>query len=117
MKDLIERLERASGPDRGLDGEIYCLDPVVAPLWPHWTLFQREELTPRYTGSLDAAMTLLPEGTYLQILIGPNRCEYAWTGEDLDCDDHHGDHKYPPIAACISILKALHSRSVEEPKE
>jgi len=91
MNDLIPRLERATGPDRELDGAIALAtgwqhketedgrgisgEPIIKHTWTSpggeefWektTIFNRankypEEL-PHYTASLDAALTLVPEG-------------------------------------------------------
>lgn len=64
MRDLIERLERATGPDRELDAAIWC--------WRHPEYEMRnngftkhpnrfvQSKSPEYTGSLDAALTLFP---------------------------------------------------------
>lgn len=60
MAELIERLEKATGPDRELDEAIWCAtEPAIVPLIPHWTKSQRENLTPRFTDSLDAAVALV----------------------------------------------------------
>lgn len=56
---LIARLEKAAGPDRELDGDIWrAIDPVADQCWPHWSAEQRENMTPRFSASLDAALTL-----------------------------------------------------------
>lgn len=82
LEALAARIEAASGPDRELDAEIYNAVPVEAgrkaerlPMeqWGDrfddgWRtmLADREDKYPeklkRYTASLDAAMTLVPEG-------------------------------------------------------
>lgn len=51
--NLIERVERLMGPDRAVDWEIHCRKGMdgVGMYGDH----------PPYTGSMDAAMTLLPE--------------------------------------------------------
>ncbi len=55
LASLIEKLEEAEGPDRSIDGMIAHALEISMPDdpagWP-----------PRYTESLDAAMTLIPEG-------------------------------------------------------
>lgn len=61
--DLITRLESADGPDRELDCRIWCamrgadfdLYSQVVPNFNEWQ-------APRYTASIDAALTLVPEG-------------------------------------------------------
>lgn len=54
MNDLITRLEHAYGPDRELDRAIHIRDGLlgVGMYGDH----------PRYTASIDAALTLVPEG-------------------------------------------------------
>ncbi len=72
MKDLIERLEKATGPDEILDRDIaFEIGTYSAPdrgdPEGHW---------PAYTGSLDAAMALVPEG-------------YAWRLRSWDAPTLH----------------------------
>ena len=56
LSDIISRVEKASGPDDALDFEILCLvDPRALRSGP-----LRGD--PKYTASLDAVLTLLPEG-------------------------------------------------------
>jgi hypothetical protein len=77
---LAERCEQATGPDRELDAAAHTattgFEPriggigwakgeLVVPLCPGWGPL------PRYTASLDAAMTLVPEG-------------WLWA-RDIDC--------------------------------
>lgn len=69
MEELIARIEAASGPDRELDGDIAELTGAV----PGWVSMGRRNFStwssgrdswdaPRYTVSLDDAMTLVPAG-------------------------------------------------------
>lgn len=71
--ELAERCEKATGPDRELDQELFDL------LWPLRSLngltwreggtrgiLTSDALTPRYTSSLDAAMSLVPEGWLIE---------------------------------------------------
>jgi len=68
--ELIARVESAEGADRELDCRIWCLATnlpfetarVIVPDFRQWQ-------APYYTGSLDAAMMLVPEGvrTFLNI--------------------------------------------------
>lgn len=55
IDDLIHRLEAAAGPDRRIDVDIWeWLDvPMPDDGWP-----------PRYTASIDVALTLVPNGWY-----------------------------------------------------
>src|SRR5690606_3142744 len=89
MKDLIERLERAEGPARELDGRIWCAVNGYEILgWdddgcqyrakqPGWisSYYIRE-----WTASLDAALTLVPEGWFVDQISQANRAagERPW---------------------------------------
>lgn len=104
--DLIERLKKATGPDRQLDWEIHCRDGVedVGMYGAH----------PAYTASVDAALGIMPELVYLEIETGTQRASapsWEWpmvmvgsqvTG-NLFWD---GQAKNLPITLCIAALKA-----------
>lgn len=64
--DLITRLESADGPDRELDADIHeSIGNIVdrgCPITWHY-----EDETPRYTASIDAALTLVPEGWHMSV--------------------------------------------------
>jgi hypothetical protein len=71
MDDLAERVEAAMGPDRELDFAIYqMLNPPKAanaePIKPKHRYLYVEP----YTASLDAAMTLVPEGASIDLRTG-----------------------------------------------
>jgi hypothetical protein len=66
MKDLIERLEKATGPDADLDAAIFeAVNGVSAYRNTHGfsggTVRKRMQGLPAYTDSLDAALSLVPE--------------------------------------------------------
>lgn len=110
MRDLIERLEALTEPSREIDDEIaaafaWTLVDDIECLW-RGPVGQVQQ-TPCYTGSLDAALTLLPEG-----------CE-DWTvcrdgKRGLDCWASIGAQdmapaftaETPAIALLIAIMKA-----------
>ncbi|HWV44164.1 hypothetical protein [Pseudorhodoplanes sp.] len=112
MKDLIERLERATGPDAYLELDIAN---HVAPDG-YWSVLT----APRYTESIDAALKLfehgLPRGLHL----------YRNTAPDMGGKDWVVSHQSPttrvaarswPLALCIAALKARDSsapRSLEK---
>lgn len=106
MKSLIERLEKASGPDRELDVEI-----AMAIDLP-WNKAQRTGdgkslVAPFFTSSLDAAMTLVPEGYDWSLFYDNGEaisgCMPA--SEDGCCfSDNHAPT--PALALCIAALKA-----------
>jgi hypothetical protein len=55
---LAERCEAATGPDRELDGDIFCALGHAPFIEGAYCAYR----SPAYTASLDAAMTLVPEG-------------------------------------------------------
>lgn len=136
IEELIERLEKAAGPDRELDVAIaVAIDGYVLEkrerdrkLWLY-----REESGPRYygrkdpeygvsgeyprlTSSIDAAVALcvrvLP-GMYWSITQGvignsPQEFDASVWEEDAPWDalQHRGVHKSAPIALLLAILRA-----------
>lgn len=149
MEELIERLEKATGPDADLDvacwavlkgmkweqrpdGHIralveqcYCCHPEPHP---HWIGYGPKEKPhardyafgiPGYTASLDAALTLVPEGhrwlldkrPYADLLDRPDgyRCQvykqgYPYRSDSSDIPTAWA--KSPAIALCIAALRA-----------
>lgn len=99
--EIIERLEKATGPDRNLDAMI------------HWLMKDgvgvgATQDAPAYTGSLDAAMTLVPEGCEVDL---QTRRRYAaiadWRGRDYGLPLGTSiDAATPILALCIAALKA-----------
>jgi hypothetical protein len=103
MDELIARLEAATGPDRQLDVDIFV---EVA-----WTGQGDERTPPAYTSSIDAALTLVPEGfdhrsgsfdggkSFNAVVTTPELSVWNW---DIGCD------KAPTqaISLCIAALKA-----------
>ena len=104
---LIERLEKATGPDRKIDDALHELTPkprVVEPL--------------KYTRSIDAALTLVPAGFRWLVRNhngkptpggdGAGALAFAnvYRDEDEDETDYHSWGKQPAIALCIAALKA-----------
>ncbi len=68
MTNLIDRLSTLTKPDRSLDIEIYqaAIEPLAAPFKQYqgmiWVEAERGIIVPRYTESIDDAMTLIPKG-------------------------------------------------------
>jgi hypothetical protein len=114
---LIERLEKAESGSRELDAEIAChidgrrfqaidrADRVIFNVdgvgWPVWRSLKE---IPHYTTSLDAALTLVPEGLWFSV-----GCENDFTpvatvyaqNEQFDAFASS-----PALALCIAALKA-----------
>ena len=120
---LIARLEKASGADRQLDWEIATKVMGMKPAegnQPDWTLamaydgYAEDALrpTPYYTASIDAALTLLPDGrgwllgrghlTLTEPPYGARICSIS----DPDIEYGVGEGSTPAIALCIACLRA-----------
>lgn len=112
LKEIVWRLEAATGADRELDAEIWLVvESRIVPLWPHWDVDDREMMTPRYTASLDAAMTLVPvytdedgEHPYDYIIEHTNGGLTIAARVGQQSDPSFGDTA--PLAICIASLKA-----------
>ncbi len=114
MTDLITKLEQAPEGNRELDLEIAGLKEVgIAILMDE----DRTHTGPRYTTSIDAALTLVPEGLSWMITGGPVYAN-ASVYDNMRTADPTGKH--PPkdlcgrstpvnaaLALCIAALKAL----------
>ncbi|WP_156416620.1 MULTISPECIES: hypothetical protein [unclassified Sphingopyxis] len=87
MDSLIERIEAATGPDRELDLDIARLQGVVVLKRNHEDTANYETTHWRYTASIDAAMTLVPEG-------------FCWTVAVYWCE---GEDKPPYFADCADL--------------
>lgn len=59
LMKLAERVEALSGPDRAVDWELHVFDGLVG--------VGMYGAHPHYTASLDAAMTLVPEGVVFDV--------------------------------------------------
>jgi hypothetical protein len=104
--NLIERLERATGPDRGLDLEIAIAvhgRPGVLVMVQDEAGNIHEHTHWEYTASIDAALTIWPKGWEwaLQSDSGTFRVEFGdpskgW-GSEHDC---------AAVAMCIAGLRA-----------
>ena len=102
MNDLISRLSAATGPSRKLDGEI---SETVK-----WTRSYYYQEPPRYTESIDAALTLMPEGygfmiRYHETAAGM-RAICSLLGSNGDPDTWDVKAITPAIALVIACLKA-----------
>lgn len=135
LRDLISKLEAATGPSRELDAAIVLAlypeasirlyiegdtEPTVfhaAPLVPN-----KHEL-PHYTASIDAALTLVPEGYFWSCGHNPDPdddtpsdygamlCRY-WHVSDRS--DTSAVGATPALALCIAACKAQLARAAKE---
>lgn len=126
MKDLIAKLEDATEGSRELDAEISAaIGNVVEPCGANdWAVLYGTKIVEgsegrlededwreleHYTTSLDAALTLVPEGYLWQIKQAVQCCALVWALE-VDYDDHPVPTGYstthPALALTIAALKA-----------
>ncbi len=132
MSDLIERLEKATGPDREIDAALVkalCPDALVSQYLAsdeEPSVFHAQSLgisdrsdVPRYTASLDAALTLVERalpGTEWAVstLYGVNHAEVDMNGEEPVTAR---DAATPAIALCLATMKALSAaRGTDSPQ-
>lgn len=110
---LADLCERADAPSRSLDYSIFrATSPVAVECWLHWDDHQREMICPRYTASIDLAVSLVPKGFSW-------RCGYSYhvphQAELVDYEGHSGrydgssDHSRA-LAICTAVLRALSSQ-------
>ena len=113
LVELANRVEQASGPDRELDAAVWLhLPEQEGHAWKHGgdkfahaRQIAGVAFVPRYTASLDAAMTLVPKGLWAEgSLSSPGQlevhgpCTYDPLGK--------GWAATPALALCAAALKA-----------
>ncbi len=93
LKSLIDELEQAKEGSRELDRKVYWrLDlPRIGNM---------EATIPRYTTSLDAALTLVPEDIWWQL-----RHEHGVYSVEVGRTIGTQQKSYPALALCIAALK------------
>ena len=106
MQDLIERLEKAMGPDRRLDTDICDLVFGKQP-WYSSSLEWCRLYHAQPTASIDAARTLVPKGMVWgitsEVRAIVDRPHDYW--EDNFATSLHEKGSTPAIALCIAALK------------
>lgn len=115
--ELIAALEKATGPSRELDLAI-CRGALNSEPLGHAAgmddgllLMQRVGLYPRYTSSIDAALTLVPDGMRWRVFGVPTAGKAfasCKTGSTLDpaTEEWEAVAPTPALALCIAALKA-----------
>jgi hypothetical protein len=112
VSDLAERCEAATGPDRELSWDIW--EAIGEPVIDDYSL---NGSAPAYTASLDAAMTLVPEGYYWTLSLGckagrdsefgPYWAElYSMADYRSHIDVEEIPGTTPALALCAAALKA-----------
>lgn len=107
--ELIAALEKATGPDRELDAAIAGLINNISPT----VAFEHPLYVPlEFTASIDAALTLAPEGYGCAIETRPHslaksrRVPAAWCSPYQDEPNIPSVGATPAIALCIACLKS-----------
>ena len=108
--DLIEALERADEPSRELDAHIADLvDGRQGSVIGYDGAPDSVVISPYYTASIDAALTLVPDGWHWEI---NNHCAEI-APENWPCyenanenDGQYVHHSKTAIAICMACLKA-----------
>ena len=107
MDKLIAELEAAPEGSRKLDKAIYVA--LGLPITNHRNLdpqmieIHLESVAPHYTTSLDAALALIPEGSYVKITIGRDKKTWVW----VECAENEAvAYGNPALALCIAALRA-----------
>ncbi len=116
---LITRLDALTGPDKQVDATI-CRDVVPRIRPDGWVVSEGAVLdtdsTPAYTSSIDAALTLVPEGLEWHVA-GPNKRHgngQAWAGvfgEPFVGSENDSFAANPAIALTIACLRAMEAMS------
>jgi hypothetical protein len=124
MDDLLARLEMATGPDREPDRLIEETLPGVLR-HPHRDLVAEGYVisgeghryygpgqgyrAPPYTESIEAAMSLVPEGWCWSVRGGaftPPSAQLNYLEDDTRAGEVYAEATTPAIALCIAALKA-----------
>ena len=103
LAELIERLEKASGPDKAIDSAIADMIVGVGRIVIGGD--------PRYTASIDVALTLVPEGWSWALDRVGNECAAVVDPTAVYISDHLSGPgasfaTTPALALCIAALKA-----------
>lgn len=108
VEELIARLEKATGPDRESDLECWWYGKANNDGQPMDADYRKANLTmddaPRYTSSIDAALTLLGDDSWEWNLAWNSGFAFAEVGDPLLYLE--GEAKTPALALCIAALKA-----------
>ena len=111
MTDLIARLEEAAEGSHRLDAQIAGAVSVAILMDEDWS-----HTGPHYTTSIDAALTLVPEGWYVSIAYQDhNDANYSWNvaivrkGQAASAES--GPRNSFALALCIAALRARQSET------
>ena len=112
--ELIRRLEEATEGSRFLDGQIASYLGIFPDMgYETWEAVERD--APHYTTSIDAALTLVPEGLdgkdtcvlFERYANGKGNCGILpWWKRSRDDEVWSKEQATLPLALCIAALKA-----------
>ena len=119
MNDLADRIEALTGPCREVDAAIMAINfdwrrralskgsPFRDLCWVDkssgkWKTTARQGY--EYTASIDAAMTLVPEGGFAEINTYENPDCFVWPGKGEEC--FQGTGATPAIALAAAAIRA-----------
>lgn len=107
LSELADRVEGASGPDRELDEHI-------KRTVEGWHAKARFDNPPTYTASLDAAMSLVPEGVWFHL--SDYRKGLGETGAEAHLYGRSADWKAEAATPALALTAAaLRARGSEQP--
>lgn len=112
LQRLVERIEGASAPVRQMDADIaraVGFIPNDAVLDSEGTAWHNRLGTkvPCYTASIDAAMTLVPEGVNIGLHIDHNGNDCAWSSRAVGWQPQvTAGCVTPALALCAAALRA-----------
>ena len=115
LEQLAQRVEALTGPCRETDAMI--AEALGLPNGPD-TFYMTDgrgnpEISPRFTASLDAAMTLVPEGWSWDISTRPDSSGgvvYLHSPDRTKWRDRGGFAATPELALCAAALRARKDR-------
>lgn len=107
MNDLIKRLEEATEGSEQLDLDIAIALGLKKPVYSLDDSYaEYASKSPPFTTSLDAALTLVPEGSEVELHFGGG-AELAFADVNLSVPGvADGCGRSPALALCIAALKA-----------
>lgn len=125
LSTLIQRLEEADGPSRELDAEIaISLVPDSRSIadkdcergcyWEQLSFGQSLRTSPEFTASIDAALTLVPEGWTRDVDATAPECGIDVALHPPVGEPAVGTHTDEAIATCIAALKAHALRAQQQ---
>jgi hypothetical protein len=102
LLDLAERCEKSEGPSRELDRDI--AQAVEGEVYPAWSIFNSSP----YTASVDAALTLVPEGWHPSVIMrqAMDACIIGLDHREISRTDHAAFVKHLPRYVCSRALRA-----------